>query len=504
MLLSTGENHGGFLLGYLIILSLGASIFTLRFDWAGLKLLALVGAWMVFGLWYREFGDVSRGVALAGASALFGIFSAAGQVAVLTGSRRRGRLDDVATAFVNALVSGGVLIHLLKDRDPEGLALILLGFCAWFGIQTGLFRQRKRMDDPLAATTTILAVTALTVAVPQGFGPWSSTVAWALEGVFLLYLGTRLLNAWILRGSITALILSVIGLMGLHPLHEGAFDPIFHRGFGAWMLVALSLAAAATWWRARLPVKKERPFSTSWCEILHLVHALAAGLLLVGAVGNELEAHLRLNVGYSMARIIPYLWLVLVVVGELYTPFARAFRLPNLYRLSFVFRLVGAIWFAFAIVDVHTGYLTPVVNPPFLCGLAVTISLFLPVASGTGRLDPRLRWGFAGAALGALLLLLSVEVWQYLYHHPDLSGDADRWALAALSALWAVYAAVLLVIGFMKDLPFLRYGALALLGVTLGKVFLFDTANLEAIYRILGFLTLGAMLILGSLLYGKK
>ena len=45
--------------------------------------------------------------------------------------------------------------------------------------------------------------------------------------------------------------------------------------------------------------------------------------------------------------------------------------------------------------------------------------------------------------------------------------------------------------------------ALVLLAITIGKVFFYDLRKIEAIWRVLSFLGLGLLLMVGSLLYYK-
>jgi uncharacterized membrane protein len=74
----------------------------------------------------------------------------------------------------------------------------------------------------------------------------------------------------------------------------------------------------------------------------------------------------------------------------------------------------------------------------------------------------------------------------------------------AWSALWMLYGAALMAIGFRRREPFLRWLALVLLAITVGKVFFFDLAVLERIYRILSFIGLGVLLLTISFAYQKK
>jgi uncharacterized membrane protein len=55
-----------------------------------------------------------------------------------------------------------------------------------------------------------------------------------------------------------------------------------------------------------------------------------------------------------------------------------------------------------------------------------------------------------------------------------------------------------LLAGLVRDLPLLRQGALALLAVTVTKVFLYDLASLTSLYRVASFIALGLLLLAGA------
>ena len=72
-----------------------------------------------------------------------------------------------------------------------------------------------------------------------------------------------------------------------------------------------------------------------------------------------------------------------------------------------------------------------------------------------------------------------------------------------LSALWAVTGLTALVIGLRRDERALRLGSLALLLVTVGKVFLYDLAALTSLYRVGSFIGLGLLLLLAAGLWQR-
>ncbi len=67
-----------------------------------------------------------------------------------------------------------------------------------------------------------------------------------------------------------------------------------------------------------------------------------------------------------------------------------------------------------------------------------------------------------------------------------------------LSAMWAAVGVTALLIGLRRDVRGVRIGALALLLVAVGKVFLYDLATLTSVYRVVSFVGLGMLLLSGA------
>ncbi len=70
-----------------------------------------------------------------------------------------------------------------------------------------------------------------------------------------------------------------------------------------------------------------------------------------------------------------------------------------------------------------------------------------------------------------------------------------------ISVAWAVYGAVIMVAGFGLRMRILRYAALGLFAVLLGKVFLIDTSRIIPVYRMAAFFATGITLVGVSYLY---
>jgi uncharacterized membrane protein len=120
-------------------------------------------------------------------------------------------------------------------------------------------------------------------------------------------------------------------------------------------------------------------------------------------------------------------------------------------------------------------------------------------AAGLDRSD--WRENVAGLFFGLfgvmLFLAMNIEVAGFFH------DAAPRARFASISVLWALFAAVLMVLGFAKNLVVLRRVAIGLFAATVLKVFIRDMANVETPYRILSFLVVGLLLIAASYLYHR-
>jgi uncharacterized membrane protein len=87
----------------------------------------------------------------------------------------------------------------------------------------------------------------------------------------------------------------------------------------------------------------------------------------------------------------------------------------------------------------------------------------------------------------------------------DLTARASLTQLREMiiSIFWTIYALALVGVGFWKRLKLFRWLGLILFAATGVKVFLVDTSGLDALYRIVVFIGLGAIAIAASYLYQR-
>jgi uncharacterized membrane protein len=120
--------------------------------------------------------------------------------------------------------------------------------------------------------------------------------------------------------------------------------------------------------------------------------------------------------------------------------------------------------------------------------------------------DERQSTEYAALVLGANILTviwISAELRSFWMLRTGDDANARFWMLASLSIAWGLYGTALLGVGIQRRFAPLRYLAIALLLLTVGKVFLVDLSELGGVYRIVGFMGLGVFLLVGAWLYQR-
>ena len=102
----------------------------------------------------------------------------------------------------------------------------------------------------------------------------------------------------------------------------------------------------------------------------------------------------------------------------------------------------------------------------------------------------------AAALIGVLgFALLSLEVRQAFHGSVLTVGETTTREMYSYSLAWTIFGIALLGLGILRKLPAARYASLAVMIITVCKVFLFDVAGLTGLYRVFSFLGLGVSLL---------
>lgn len=209
-----------------------------------------------------------------------------------------------------------------------------------------------------------------------------------------------------------------------------------------------------------------------------------------------------------------------------WTTIAWAAELVVLMRLSFrlklpLFRAFGygvfvvmGLRLLFFDTAMNIPTFRPILNERFMAFFVSIAATYLVVLLLRRERETMKEWAtpastFLVAANFFTLWLFTFELWNYFDSQiATVNVAATRVALKnaqnlSLTALWAFYAVILLVIGIAKRWQLWRLWALGLLVIPIGKVFVYDVWALRTIYRIVAFVGLGLLLLASAYLYQR-
>jgi uncharacterized membrane protein len=509
VLVSTGVDARDALFSYLALLDLAVLGVAFFRRWRVLDLLAFIGTVFLFGAWFVEY---YKSVAWLPTTLWIGVFFLLFLPLPFVYHLRLKTpvsVDRFIMALGNALIFFGFAYAVLH-RDHS----YLLGFVALFMaacyLSLGTLARRRATEDRRSLFGFVtLAVAFLTLAVPLHLRMHGITLAWAVEGPVLLYLGYRFKYQPVRAGGLAILVLAVLRLFTAHwPLHHGVFVPFFNAPFAS--ALALPLAGFAY---AYLHRRHDAEATTS-DRALRDVALIGAGLLLLATLHHEISSYGAFATarahGWRMT-VYPFITAAWALGAAAYLRGGWRARLPQVRLAGLLFLAIAwcvGIW-QYESVWPEGASPIPFFNGRFATNLLVLGVLVDLLVTGRRRSDDatpverRAGPWLAGIGLVALLLLLSLEV----YLSPRGTGlevvAAISLGQTLLSVTWGLYAIAMLVIGFWRRVRALRLGALVLFGATLLKLVAVDMSDLEPIFRIFAFLAMGVLLIGASYLYHR-
>ena len=179
------------------------------------------------------------------------------------------------------------------------------------------------------------------------------------------------------------------------------------------------------------------------------------------------------------------------------------------------FRFGGLALFALAAVRLAEGYFaiapdqSSVLNDR-TAATAVLVVLAYALArqwrrhqSALGASEQVIAVALHVAASVFTMMWMSVEISDY-WHRRRAESQARLSEELMRSLSWGAYGSALVVVGMWRSLVSIRWIGIAVIGLTVLKVFFVDLSELGGIYRVIGFIVLGALLVAVSYLYQRR
>jgi uncharacterized membrane protein len=434
---------------------------------------------------------------------------------------RRGQTDAAVAAVATALAAlfaSLAYATAAKDVVSADAGLLVAGVVGAAGAALAV-----RWHSQVVAALGMLGALAAPVLVDSG----TSTLALAFTAIALA--STVAVLVWQRWGwlALGAFVLTAPQLAFWADDRQGLLLPL--------LVLALfwcAFVVAAVGYELRVPTSKLRVSSAS---VLLLNAAFTSGLgwALVDDRGSDTGATawvLAVTVAYTLLggfgfrqRMSPEIAALLVAIGVALSGVTLALALdgPAL--------VVG--WSAEAVilswVARRTGERRALVFAVLFLGLAALHTLgdeapadgLVDGVSDLGQaLAATVCVGIAALVMGLLvertdlrMLLFATAAVAFVYAISlgivdVIQGDQverSQTAQVVLSAFWAAVGLAAIVVGLVRDVRELRYGGLVLLGLGVAKLFAYDLAELDELYRVLSFVAVGLLLLTGAYAYQR-
>lgn len=471
VLVDAGTSGASLAFMALALLSATGVLIWQRWDWLA------VGAYVISApqllLWVYDTGE-PLAVQLVALALFWATYVAAAIGYELRVPTERLRPSSGGLLVGNALLIAGAGWYALDDAGHSTGATVWVMSVALAHIVLGGASFRGRMSREIALVLLAVAIGLTAVAFALALDGPALVAAWCAEAVLLTWLGRRTEH---LRSYIAGGVFLVLAIF--HVLLFDADPDLVREPRADWtptVAVALVVIAAAA---IRYLYAGPWPEPGIAAELV-----AAAGLAYIPPLAFE---------GVTVAL----LWSALAVGAAAY-----AARLGGPHRVGGVLALltlpaVHALAFEAPPDGLRTG-----VDDLGVAALAVGAVAAAALAAGyLARAETDLARVVNAVGAVALVYLPSLAI-------VDVTSTGDSFEpgqtpQVLLSAFWALTGLAAIVYGLMRDDKPVRMAGLALLGLAVAKVVLYDLSNLDSGYRALSLIPVGLLLLAGAYAYQR-
>lgn len=410
LLLSTGGGSHIALFSYYLLLSLGILAITVWQPWRPLNLLGFAFSFGVAGLWglngYQPEYYLSCQLFLIANMVIFGVLS---QGLSLRAQVKGEKVIDGVLLFGPPLIGFGMQYHITQHW-AFGPAFSALGFgLAYLLLAWAALRRYPTPGRQLTMAGLALGSVFTTLAIPLALSAQWTSMAWALEGLGILWLGQSQRQARVSYSG-TGLLLLALGSALTACFHE---IPALSVSL-IFTLLALCWSGGAWLWRGLNQVVSRLLLAGG---ILYWLVALCAALNATTLSGTDF--------------LFPLLGLIALSV-VIWHRVSRRFAWGELGAMSWL------LWPAMLLVVLYQQIIDNALlaagwlNLVWLPVLAVACGLLKHEA---GRLKPLMLEPVLHISLFWMLLSAGTEVWRIT---DKLAWGQDEWRIAALMTMMAL------------------------------------------------------------------
>jgi len=520
-MVSTGEGNYIVLFTYILILNGGMLVLAYHKKWKIVNIICYVFTILIFGTWLTTKFDAQNTSmirnSLIFATLFYFIFFAKNII-----NNIRQRVAFTATEFVMLLSNtflyfsaGLMILNNETGNDFKGLFTSALGIFNFIFAYT--LYKKMNVDRNLVFMLIGLVLTFISLTAPIQLEGNYITLFWSAEAVLLLWLGQKSGIQLIKIASIIVVALMVISLMiDWKQIYFDVSTPltiVLNKGY-----ITSLVSIASLFLTARL-LKKEQ--NLPLVNVVNYSIAITFGTLLIVYISNLLELRHQLMSyvdSFSEQEIIIGSYNIFFLMALLMVE--RSIKISDDIKnvsplLGIIAMMAYLLYYHQIIIDSRNEFIEGTATPSgfifhyLLIGLLITavalslrkLNVFTSFAESTANAHWWIYTFF-------FVFLASAE----LDHTVVLLASSETLTVEYLLAqnhkigypiLWGVTSFILIAIGLRRKIKSLRIISLALLSITLLKLFIVDLRGISDAGKIAAFTSLGILLLIVSFMYQR-
>ncbi|MDW7692335.1 DUF2339 domain-containing protein [Flammeovirgaceae bacterium SG7u.111] len=522
-LVSTGEGNYVYFFSYVLLFNLAMLIIAHIKKWQVINSISILSTSLFLVIWttLNPFDNYGEYIGLLAFSSLsYLLFFAA----IFTYSRHKKlevkSFDFYMLAFVFGMFIFSIYYAVPRLAIREYMPHILSGIAA-FQAYFSFVLYRKESLEVIAWRR--LALSSLLVANLAGlYGinhPEFYNTFWALQAIFLTWLGIQLEEKFVRDAAMVVLLLAIASLLySWSQTYWSTYEitPTFIINKGMWASFVTLCASLIS----VLLYSGEEELEVLGMEVINWIKIISVTLSVIGYLTGlfellwhtpQIQPELRMLMVdvYSMGYLFFYRFIIynykidrlkvsvggLMVISVIFYIFFGQNRTLEL-RDAFV-NNNGNFWsFGFHYINLALSAL-------------LVITIMRDITSGK-------EWYRTGKYAFVMWFLCAVIVFHSTYElehtivliryaFTDIGMDEflSQVRLTGFSILWSVISSVLMYFGITKKLKELRVISLVLFTITIAKFLIFDFWYMQAIWKIISAISIGILLLIVSQMYGK-
>jgi uncharacterized membrane protein len=549
-MVSTGAGNYVVLFTYIIILNIGILALAYHKKWNLVNVLAYLFTIVLYGGWLIKEINTDKPHYLGGLLFAFAFYFIFILMNIINNIRTKGEFSKTELTILasNTFLFYGAGMAILNNYHPEfrglfttAIALLNLVY-AWF------LYKKFGLDKKAVYLLIGLTLTFITLAIPIQFEGNYITLFWAAEAVLLLWLSQKSkVNSYRFGSVIVHFLMLISLILDWDKFYKGTtvlniiFNPIFTTG----------LFATASLFAVYYLLKKETEKITLYGFIfnpekyrkfifgLGIVLSYFVGLFEVIYQSNDYVK----NVNSAQAIQVIYHLLFFTILSSYLIKKKTDSSYKGTTLIATVNIILYIFWFSNFTFNEHHEILSSGTGQPiafYLHYISLVLTIYFAYQLYQTNKEKLVynivsKKNFTWIVAFLIIYIASSEIMihglllldspitahdiqtssLYADYKTDLSFVRDTISTEAIQLtrikiiktgypiLWGILAFVFLIIGIKKQIKTIRIIALALLGLTIAKLFLYDISNISETGKIISFILLGILILIISFVYQK-